>query len=385
MKIGLLGHGTVGSGVRKIVDEKNTNEISQLEISKILVRYEKDITDKRMTVDIHDIVDDPEIDVVVECIGGDEPAFSYVKAALCNGKHVVTSNKKMLVNHLEELLETARTHGVSLKYEAACGGGIPWMSNLDRTKRIDDIDSFRGIFNGTTNYILSKMSDEGSEFAVALKEAQDCGYAEFDPSDDIDGMDTAYKVVLSSCKGFGVLANIQDIDIYGIRHISAKDIAYACKHGYVCKLIGSAVKSDSGVSGTVIPTFIPKQNIFATIPANFNAIESDSKTLGKMTYVGQGAGSYPTAHAVVQDLIDILLHQDTEVSSGVDVHVDNKNRLSSFYIRSVNLNCIEDVIEERIDEDTCITKEISFMELASVIKVLEDDAVFVAEVMHDCK
>ena len=385
MKIGLLGHGTVGSGVRKIVDEKNTKEISQLEISKILVRYEKDITDKRMTVDIYDIVDDPAIDVVVECIGGDEPAFSYVKAALFNGKHVVTSNKKMLVNHLEELLELARTRGVSLKYEAACGGGIPWMSNLDRTKRIDDIESFRGIFNGTTNYILSKMSDEGSEFVVALKEAQDCGYAEFDPSDDIDGMDTAYKVVLSSCKGFGVLANIQDLDIYGIRHISAKDIAYACKHGCVCKLIGLGIKYESSVSGTVIPTFIPKQNIFATIPANFNAIESDSKTLGKMTYVGQGAGSYPTAHAVVQDLIDLVLHQDIEVSSGVSVYVDNKSRVSSFYVRSINLNRIEEVIEERIDEDTCITKRMSFVELASVMKTLEDDAVFVAEVMHDCK
>ena len=385
MKIGLLGHGTVGSGVRKIVDEKKTKEISELEISKILVRYEKDITDQRMTVDIHDIVDDPDIDVVVECIGGDEPAFSYVQAALFNGKHVVTSNKKMLVNHLGELLETAHTRGVSLKYEAACGGGIPWMSNLDRTKRIDDIESFRGIFNGTTNYILSKMSDEGSEFAVALKEAQDCGYAEFDPSDDIDGMDTAYKVVLSSCKGFGILANIQDLDIYGIRHISAKDIAYACKHGYVCKLIGSGVKSDSSVSGTVIPTFIPKQNIFATIPANFNAIESDSKTLGKMTYVGQGAGSYPTAHAVVQDLIDLVLHQDTEVSFGESICVDNKSRVSSFYVRSVNLNRMEEVIEERIDEDTCITKRMSFVELASVMKTLEDDAVFVAEVMHDCK
>ena len=385
MKIGLLGHGTVGSGVRKIVDEKKTKEISELEISKILVRYEKDITDQRMTVDIHDIVDDPTIDVVVECIGGDEPAFSYVQAALFNGKHVVTSNKKMLVNHLGELLETARTRGVSLKYEAACGGGIPWMSNLDRTKRIDDIESFRGIFNGTTNYILSKMSDEGSEFSVALKEAQDCGYAEFDPSDDIDGMDTAYKVVLSSCKGFGILANIQDIDIYGIRHISAKDIAYACKHGYVCKLIGSGVKSDRSVSGTVIPTFIPKQNIFATIPANFNAIESDSKTLGKMTYVGQGAGSYPTAHAVVQDLIDLVLHQDTEVSFGESVCVDNKSRVSSFYVHSVNLNRMEEVIEERIDEDTCITKRMSFVELASVMKTLEDDAVFVAEVMHDCK
>lgn len=385
MKIGLLGHGTVGSGVRKIIDEKNTKEVLQLEISRILVRYEKDITDERMTVDIHDIVEDPDIDVVVECIGGDEPAFSYVQAALFNGKHVVTSNKKMLVNHLGELLETARTRGVSLKYEAACGGGIPWMSNLDRTKRIDDIESFRGIFNGTTNYILSKMSDEGSEFAVALKEAQDCGYAEFDPSDDIDGMDTAYKVVLSSCKGFGVLTSIQDIDIYGIRYISARDIAYACTHDYVCKLIGTGIKSNDSVSATVIPTFIPKENLFATIPANFNAIESDSRTLGKMTYVGQGAGSYPTAHAVVQDLIDLLYKQDIAVLREESIHVDNTSRVSSFYVRSINLDDIQDIIEERIDEDTCITKKMSFVELASLIGKLEDGAVFVAEAMHDCK
>lgn len=385
MKIGLLGHGTVGSGVRKIIDGKNTKEISQLEISKILVRYEKDITDKRMTVDIHDIVEDPDIDVVVECIGGDEPAFSYVQAALFNGKHVVTSNKKMLVNHLGELLETARTRGVSLKYEAACGGGIPWMSNLNRTKRIDNIESFRGILNGTTNYILTKMSDEGSEFAVALKEAQDCGYAEFDPSDDIDGMDTAYKVVLSSCKGFGVLTSVHDIDIYGIRSISARDIAYACTHDYVCKLIGTGIKSNDSVSATVIPAFIPKQNLFATIPANFNAIESDSRTLGKMTYVGQGAGSYPTAHAVVQDLIDLVYKQDIVVASEVSVRVDNTSRVSSFYVRSINLDDIQDMIEERIDEDTCITKKISFVELASYIEKLADDAVFVAEVMHDCK
>ena len=338
-----------------------------------------------MTVDIHDIVEDPDIDVVVECIGGDEPAFSYVQAALFNGKHVVTSNKKMLVNHLGELLETARTRGVSLKYEAACGGGIPWMSNLDRTKRIDDIESFRGIFNGTTNYILSKMSDEGSEFAVALKEAQDCGYAEFDPSDDIDGIDTAYKVVLSSCKGFGVLTSIHDIDIYGIRYISARDIVYACTHDYVCKLIGTGIKSNDSVSATVIPTFIPKENLFATIPANFNAIESDSRTLGKMTYVGQGAGSYPTAHAVVQDLIDLLYKQDITILREESIRVDNMSRVSSFYVRSINLDDIQDMIEERIDEDTCITKKMSFVELASLIGKLEDSAVFVAEVMHDCK
>ena len=135
----------------------------------------------------------------------------------------------------------------------------------------------------------------------------------------------------------------------------------------------------------MIPTFIPKQNIFATIPANFNAIESNSKTLGKMTYVGQGAGSYPTAHAVVQDLIDLVLHQDTEVSTEVSICVDNMSRVSSFYVRSANLNRMEEVIEERVDEDTCITKRMSFVELASVMKILEDDAVFVAEVMHDCK
>ena len=229
------------------------------------------------------------------------------------------------------------------------------------------------------------MSDEGSEFSVALKEAQDCGYAEFDPSDDIDGMDTAYKVVLSSCKGFGVLTSIQDIDIYGIRYISARDIAYTCTHDYVCKLIGTGIKSNDSVSATVIPTFIPKENLFATISANFNAIESDSRTLGKMTYVGQGAGSYPTAHAVVQDLIDLLYKQDISVLREESIHVDNTSRVSSFYVRSINLDDIQDIIEERIDEDTCITKKMSFVELASLIGKLEDGAVFVAEVMHDCK
>ncbi len=183
----------------------------------------------------------------------------------------------------------------------------------------------------------------------------------------------------------GVLTSIQDIDIYGIRYISARDIAYACTHDYVCKLIGTGIKSNDSVSATVIPTFIPKENLFATIPANFNAIESDSRTLGKMTYVGQGAGSYPTAHAVVQDLIDLLYKQDIAILREESIRVDNTSRVSSFYVRSINLDDIKDMIEERIDEDTCITKKMSFVELASLIGKLEDGAVFVAEVMHDCK
>ena len=199
MKIGLLGHGVVGGGVRKIIDEGATWEVRELEVVRILVKDEVEMTDPRTTMDPDDILNDPQIEVVAECMGGLEPAHTLAKKALQKGKHVVTSNKKMLATYCEDLFETARQNGVTVHYEASCGGGIPWMASLDRTRRVDDIDSFRGIFNGTTNYILSRMYSEGTDFAQMLKEAQKLGYAERDPSDDIDGHDVKYKVVL--CQG----------------------------------------------------------------------------------------------------------------------------------------------------------------------------------------
>ena len=171
MKIGLLGHGVVGSGVRKIIDEKLTDETKNLEITRILVKDTSEITDVRMTTDVNDILLDPSIDVVVECMGGIEPARKYALEALEHGKHFVTSNKKMFASSILELQECAERNHVSLHYEATCGGGIPWIANIDRCKRVDTIDSLKGIFNGTTNYILSKMQAENADFEEVLKEA----------------------------------------------------------------------------------------------------------------------------------------------------------------------------------------------------------------------
>ena len=170
MKIGLLGYGVVGSGVGKIIDDGLTWEVRELEVARILVKDESELKDPRMTLSADEILNDPEIDVIVECMGGLEPAHTYVRKALENGKYVVTSNKKMLASYCSELFDIARKNNVTVHYEAACGGGIPWMASLDRTRRVDDIISFRGIFNGTTNYILERMSKEHSSFADKLKE-----------------------------------------------------------------------------------------------------------------------------------------------------------------------------------------------------------------------
>lgn len=385
MKIGLLGYGTVGKGVAKIIDQKNTEDVAKLEIAKILAHTEAGLTDGRMTLDINNILNDESINVIVECIGGDEPAFTYVKKALEKGKHVVTSNKKMLAIHGQELFALAHKTNLALKYEASVGGGIPWLDSLDRTRRVDHIHHFRGIFNGTTNYILSKMSDEDKDFDEALKEAQMYGYAESDPSDDVDGYDTAYKVALSMVKGFDVIPDISSIITYGIGNISAKDIAYAKVHDRECKLIGTGIRQSQFVSGYVIPTFVRKCSLFATIPANFNAIESNSENLGSMTFVGQGAGSLPTAHAVVQNVIDIYRQQDLEIFEKSNVPVANQESFAQFYIRSKNIKLLMDNVDEVIDDHTCISKKMSYAELDILVKMLADDQLFVAEMADDCQ
>jgi len=383
MKIGLLGHGVVGSGVRKIIDAGETEEVRELQVTKILVKDEVELTDPRCTLNADDIVNDPEIDIVVECMGGVEPAHTFAKKALENGKYFVTSNKKMLASCCNDLFNTARDHGVTVHYEAACGGGIPWMASLDRTRRVDDIDSFRGIFNGTTNYILSRMAKEGTEFADMLKEAQALGYAERDPSDDIDGFDVRYKVALSCVKAYDALLNVEDIAVYGIRHIDKKDLDYCRENGMSCKLIGRGINHKDSVSAFVIPVFMPVDDVFASIPLNFNAIESDSKTLGKATFVGQGAGSLPTAHAVVQNVVDIWKDQDSEIYIKTPRPVDNSLYSSVYYVRTSKKDAFADVCDSVVkdgDETVLLTKKISMKEMDDLAKASGDENLFIAEV-----
>lgn len=376
MKIGLLGHGVVGSGVRRIIDEGKTQCLSALEIKKILVRNEKDITDaNRMTTDINEILNDPEIDIVVECIGGVEPARTYALEAMKKGKSFVTSNKKMLATCFQELMEIAKENHVSIGYEASCGGGIPWMANLDRTKRIDMITSFRGIFNGTTNFILSKMYQDESEFEEMLKEAQRLGYAEADPSDDIDGFDVRYKVALSCAKAFGKKVDVEAIPVFGIRNIRKCDFMYAKNHGYGIKLVGSA---DITGKAIVIPMFLKQGDVLSSIPLNYNAIESVSDTLGSAMYIGQGAGSLPTAHAVVQDILDA--EKKSEENAYSEYIVDNTGVEGVYYIRTKNRALYDGLIEEEA-KDGFLTKRVSFEKIQEC--VLQDSGVFLAEVKND--
>jgi homoserine dehydrogenase len=379
MKIGLLGHGVVGSGVAAIIDANKTWEVEEVSVEKILVKDQSECNDPRCTTNADDILEDPEIDIVVECMGGLEPAHTFVRKALANGKYAVTSNKKMLAAYCQDLFTLARRHHVTIHYEAACGGGIPWMASLDRTRRVDDIQSFRGIFNGTTNYILSKMKEDGSDFDVMLKEAQRLGYAERDPSDDIDGYDVRSKVALSIVKAFDILPDVNAISTYGIRTIRTEDLAYASSQGRTVKLIGTSQNFGDAVSAFVIPAFVKNEDLFAAVPLNFNIIESTSETLGAAAFYGQGAGSLPTAHAVVQNVIDIVKNQDPEINDKTARPIDNTRHEGVYYIRTAKKDVFADVIDHVVSEQAFVTKRVSLAEVDALVKKAEDPELFLAE------
>lgn len=376
MMIGLLGHGVVGSGVRKIVDEAYTSETASLCIKKILVKQLSTNGDERETANMDDILNDKDISAVVECIGGTEPAHTYVKKALEAHKNVVTSNKKMLAIYAKELFETAEKNGVHLLYEASAAGGIPWIHELKRIRRIDDIVSFEGIMNGTTNYILSSMEKDGSDFKTVLKKAQELGYAERDPSDDIDGYDVRYKTALSALTAFDVFVKPEEIPCTGIRHIRKKDMEYAKKNGLKIKLLGRGKKEGKKVTLSVIPCFISNDNILAAVDQNFNAVSCVSATLGKAVFTGQGAGSLPTAHAVVQDLLDLENNRILKSHTLREAEVKSSEK-GVFYIRT---ECsLNDIPYKKIDEDTVLTECVCFSEVIKAVK--NDENALVIEVL----
>ena len=380
MKIGLLGHGVVGSGVTAITDSCAVKKVRRLEVTKILVKDEWELTDPRCTQNPDDILLDPEIEAVAECMGGLEPAHTFVRRALEAGKHVVTSNKKMFAAYCGELFELARENGVTIRYEASCGGGIPWISNLTRIRRLEPVTSFRGIFNGTTNYILSRMTATGSEFDLNLAEAQKLGYAEKDPTDDIAGYDVRYKTAITAMKAFGVITDASDIPALGIRNAAAEDIRWGTENGYALKLFGAGNDLPDAVSLWVMPVFVSTKNVFAHISDNFNAVESDSKDLGRAMFVGQGAGSLPTAHAMVQDLLDIYQNQDSDMPEAVRKPVCNDSVKAQFYIRSAAPEQFAALKAADAGAHALLTKEISLSELLEVLKGCGDESVFAAMV-----
>ncbi|MGI5889053.1 MAG: homoserine dehydrogenase [Oscillospiraceae bacterium] len=298
MDIGLLGCGNVGRGVLEICDKRAD---LGLNIRKILVRHERS-GDSRFTVDPSQVLDDPGIDCIVEAMGGIEPARSYILRAAASGKHIVTANKKMLAESLPEVISECSDSGSVLKMEACVGGGIPWMANLRRISRLDRIDSFEAVLNGTVNFILSGMED-GRSYEDALREAKKLGYAEQDPTDDVDGYDTRYKAVLTCAEAFGIYVRPEEVPLFGIRNINSDDIANARELGMTVRLTALGRRTASGAQLSVMPCFTGMGSVFSSVRSNYNAASVESNYLGRCVFIGQGSGTYPTADAVVQDLI----------------------------------------------------------------------------------
>lgn len=312
-KVALLGMGTVGGGVYKILDKQKDEMVckigSELEITKILVRnkakYEDRVAVEKLTDQWSDIINDDSIDIVVEVMGGIEPAGTYIKEALEKGKHVVTANKDLMAVKGHELLEIARENRCDLLFEAAVAGGIPIIRPLKQCLSGNEITEVMGIINGTTNFILTKMTEEGMEFAEALKLATDLGYAEADPTADIEGYDAGRKLAILASIAFHSPVTFHDVYTEGISKISAKDIRYAHELGCEIKLLGIAKNTENGIEVKVHPTMIPSKHPLAAVKDSFNAVFVHGDAVDDAMFYGRGAGELPTGSAVVGDILDV--------------------------------------------------------------------------------
>lgn len=311
VNIGIIGLGTVGGGVARLILSHHDDYVKSYGIDLNVKRgcaldtaagEACGITGDAFTTDWRDIVNDPDIDIVVELIGGEHPATEIYEAAFANGKHVVTANKALLGRHVERLAGLAREAGVQLRCEAAAAGGIPVVEALEHSFMGNRILTIAGIMNGTTNYILSRMTAEGSSFADVLADAQRLGYAEADPTADVDGFDAASKTAILASISFHTRVTTDDVYQQGIRKISAEDIAVARELGYTIKLLGIARNTPEGVEARVHPTMIPSTHQLAAVSGAMNAVYVVGDAVGETMFYGAGAGSFPTASAVVGDI-----------------------------------------------------------------------------------
>jgi homoserine dehydrogenase len=315
VKLGILGLGTVGTGtVQLLQDVVGRNPLLQeIEIYRVGVRSldkvrEVELPSHVLTTDLEAIVNDREVDIVVELIGGLEPARSLILTALKNGKHVVTANKAAIARFGAEIFTTANQSGVYVLLEAAVGGGIPVIQPLKQSLSVNRINTVSGIVNGTTNYILTRMQTEGSNFSDVLADAQRLGYAEADPTADVDGLDAADKIAILASLGFGGRINLEDVYCEGIRQVSKTDITYAEKLGFVIKLLAIAKQytDSSSLSVRVHPTLVPKTHPLASINGVYNAILVEGEPIGQVMFFGPGAGAGATASAVTSDILNLV-------------------------------------------------------------------------------
>lgn len=339
MNIALLGHGTVGRGVDEICAT-----LESVDVTRIL-ELPQFCTDERMTPNYADILDDPEISLVLECMGGIEPAHTYIADALAAGKSVVTSNKAVVAAYLEEFTELAQTSGATLMCEASVGGGVPWISSIRKVRRIDEISAISGIMNGTTNYLLTTLEKGDETFDEVLAEAQQLGYAERDPSADIDGIDIKNKIIISCLAAFDVVCPADELPVTGIRTLTKDDVALFMAHDRKVKLMARAVRKGDRYAVAVEPIALPRDHTEANVPANFNILSLTGTTVGDLKFYGQGAGSLPTGNAMVQDVLDYMAGERPTFTMRDGLIFDPDLLCGDYVIRAHDVEALEGINE----------------------------------------
>ena len=344
IKAAIMGYGTVGSGVAEVLDV-NRSGITKRAGEEIAVKYVLDLRDfpgdpvqDKIVHDYQTIVNDPEVKIVVETMGGVEPAYTFVRAMLEAGKHVTTSNKALVAAKGAELIALAKEKNVNFMFEASVGGGIPIIRPLNSSLTADEIEEITGIVNGTTNYMMTKMSEEGLEFDEVLRDAQEKGYAEKDPTADIEGYDACRKIAILTSLVCGQQVDFEDIHTEGITRISATDIKYAMAMGRAIKLLACSKKAEGGYVAMVAPFLLPQTHPLYSVSGVFNAIFVHGNVLGDAMFYGSGAGKLPTASAVVSDVVDMAKHLDVNIavewSSRKLELVDYKSLKNRYFVRT---------------------------------------------------
>ncbi len=366
MNVAIIGYGVVGSGVHAILKDGKLG----IFVKRVLDLRPIDGLEGILTDNIGDILGDPSIDCVVEAIGGMHPALSYVISALRAGKHAVTSNKELISHALAPLLEGAGLHSVQLRFSASVGGGVPWLHNLTRHKRGDTILSVQGIANGTTNYVLDAMA-HGADFDVALREAQRLGYAEQDASADLDGIDLQRKCAISASLAFDAVVEPQGILTLGIGSVRKSDMDACRERGLTIKAMMFAERAGDGVAAYVEPTLLGPDALCAHTPTNHNCISLCAEHAGHLSFFGQGAGRYPTAENVVQDLLDIKSGLAFGAKSVVPMAIRNDLEKHPYYVRTSEEGLLQGRIAERWGE-AVVTEMVSVAEMHEIARQIKE-------------
>ncbi len=383
INVGLLGIGTVGGGTFTVL-QRNAEEITRragrpIRITMVADRnldLARKITEGtcRVTDDAFAVVSDPEVDIVIELIGGYGVAKELVMKAISNGKHVVTANKALLATHGNEIFEAAQEQGVMVAFEAAIAGGIPIVKAVREGLTANRIEWVAGIINGTTNFILSEMRDKGLDFDVVLKEAQRLGYAEADPTFDIEGVDAAHKITLLASLAFGIPVQFDKAHIEGISKLDAIDIQYAEQLGYRIKLLGISKRTEEGVELRVHPTLIPSKRLIANVEGAMNAVLVHGDAVGPTLYYGKGAGAEPTASAVIADLVDVTRMHTADPENRVPHLAFQPNAMSDLKILPMDEVQTSYYLRLRVQDKTGA--------LADITRLLADEQISIGAVIQ---